>query len=272
MTGVSRKRMAEVAEVYELAAVPRTADDIVGELDGAPTKRPKAHDKRVWASVEKELPEVIADAFTEALTRHEGRQRPWVVLVHGDKDQLRAVRAEARRVGVQPTVVVDVIHVIEYLWKAAWCLHEKADPAAEKWVTERLRRVLEGEVSTVAAAIRRSATRRGLTEEQRAPIDSCANYLLKYKTMLRYDKYLAAGMPIASGVIEGACRHLIQDRLEVTGARWSLDGAEAVLTSRSLRSRGDFDASWTFHLAQELVRNHLKDYAAHELTSLRDAA
>lgn len=265
------KRMAEVAAVYELASVPRTTADIIDELEGAPTKRPKAQNKRVWASVEKDPTDVIAAAFAEALGRDPDRQRSWLVLVDGNKDQIRYVRAEARRIGVDVTLIMDVIHVIEYVWKAAWCLHEKADPDAERWVTARLRRLLDGDVSGVAAGIRRSATKRGLTQEERAPMDSCANYLLKHKAMLRYDTYLAAGMPIATGVIEGACRHLIQDRMDVTGARWSLSGAEAVIKLRPLRSSHDFTHYWDFHVERELHRNHLSNYAIHELSHLRTA-
>ena len=92
-------------------------------------------------------------------------------------------------------------------------------------------------------------------------MDQCANYLLKYADFLHYDAYLAAGFPIATGVIEGACRHLVKDRMEVTGARWSLTGAEAVLRLRSLWVSGDFETYWRFHLEQEQKRNHATHYA-----------
>lgn len=130
-------------------------------------------------------------------------------------------------------------------------------------MTERLLRVLQSKASHVAAGMRRSATLQGFTKEQRRPIDRCANYLLKYARYMRYDRYLAAGYPIATGVIEGACRYLVKDRMDITGARWSLVGAEAVLRLRALRASGDFDAYWTFHEAQELQRNHLNSYADH---------
>jgi len=87
-------------------------------------------------------------------------------------------------------------------------------------------------------------------------VTKCINYLLKYEKFLRYDKYLAAGYPIATGVIEGACRHLVKARMEVTGARWRLKDAEAVLKLRALRASGDFDDYWTFHLNQERKRNY----------------
>jgi hypothetical protein len=92
-------------------------------------------------------------------------------------------------------------------------------------------------------------------------VDDCADYLLKYKKYLQYDECLAAGFPIATGVIEGACRYLVKDRMEVTGARWSLHGAEAVLRLRSLHASGDFEEYWRFHLEQEHQRHHALLYA-----------
>jgi hypothetical protein len=95
-----------------------------------------------------------------------------------------------------------------------------------------------------------------ITPSERKPVDNCARYLLNNANYLRYDHYLKVGLPIATGVIEGACRHLIKDRMDITGARWSLTGAEAVLRLRSLYISGDWDEYWRFHLQQEHQRNH----------------
>lgn len=175
--------------------------------------------------------------------------------------QLRLLKEQAARSGVVLTIVLDLIHVLEYLWKAAFVFHKEGSEQAETWVTERLVRLLHGNSGHLAAGIRRSATLRNLSSEQRLPADRCADYLLKYAEYLRYDQYLEAGLPIATGVIEGACRHLIKDRMDLTGARWSLAGAEAVLRLRSLRSSGDFEEYWRFHIQQEMERNHVARYA-----------
>jgi hypothetical protein len=119
--------------------------------------------------------------------------------------------------------------------------------------------------------MRRSATKRALTPERRRPIDRCADYLLKYAEYLRYDDYLAAGFPISTGVIEGACRYLVKDRMDIAGARWSLDGAEAILRLRALKASGDFDAYWAFHEQQELRRNHLERYAGNAIPKTRSS-
>ena len=78
--------------------------------------------------------------------------------------------------------------------------------------------------------------------------------------LMHYADALRDGLPIATGVIEGACRYLVKDRMDRTGARWSLDGAEAVLRLRALRASGDFDEDWHFHLQQEHQRNHVDRY------------
>ena len=91
-------------------------------------------------------------------------------------------------------------------------------------------------------------------------MDRCIRYLKNLKPCLHYDKALADGLPIATGVIEGACRHLIADRFDITGARWSLPGAEALLKLRAIRTSGDLDTYWAFHEDQEFVRNHASHY------------
>lgn len=248
------KRMATVASVYTIAPHERTSEDVADGTKRGPA--PKPVDKRVWASIEKTVEQVVGEAFEEARRQDPGGQKTWVGLVDGNKTQIRLLTAKALQLGVTLTIVLDLIHVLEYLWKAAYVFHKEGTPQAEAWVNKRLLALLRGESSLVAAGIRRSATKRGLAAETRAPADACANYLLTYKKYLRYDEYLKAGLPVATGVIEGACRHLIKDRMDVTGARWSLAGAEAVLKLRSLKSSGDFDAYWRFHEQQELQRNH----------------
>ena len=124
-----------------------------------------------------------------------------------------------------------------------------------------MKRHSRGKAGIVAAAIRRKATRLGLGSDQRAKADRTADYLLNKRPYLDYPTALTNGWPIPTGVIEGACRHLVKDRMDITGARWGLDGAEAILKLRALRSNGDFDTYWAYHLAQERHRIHESRYA-----------
>jgi hypothetical protein len=155
--------------------------------------------------------------------------------------QLSLIRAEAARRGVAIHVIIDIIHVLEYLWGAAWSLHEAGDPAAEDWVAAKALAVLAGGSDRAEQEITAEADAAGLDGNQRTGADACVRYLGNKRKFLRYDQALEAGWPIATGVIEGACRHLIADRLSLSGARWGLDGAEAVLTLRAVISNGDFE-------------------------------
>jgi hypothetical protein len=161
---------------------------------------------------------------------------------------------------VPVTIIIDFIHVLEYLWKATWCFHTDADPAAEAWVRRHAQKILAGGATRVAGAIRRAATLAGLEPARRAGADTCATYLTNKRAHLDYPTALTQGWPIATGVIEGACRHLVKDRLDLTGARWGLHGAEAILKLRALRSNGDLDEYWHYHLDREQQRVHQSRY------------
>ncbi len=268
------KRMATVAAVYAVAPFVRSAEDFLQSLmprqPAAKTKkgrkaktsgvRPRPVAKRVWASLEREPVEVIAEAFLEADRHDPERVKHWVVLVDGAETQLDLVEEGAAAYGVAVTVVLDIIHAVEYVWKAAHAFHREESPELACWAWTRVRDILEGRAKRVAASMRRAATVAGLSKDARKPVDTCADYLLKYAPYMQYDRYLAAGYPIATGVIEGACRHLVRDRMELTGARWRLVGAEAILKLRALRASGDFDAYWDFHEAREYERNHAQRY------------
>jgi hypothetical protein len=257
------KRMATVAAVYTTSAFERTPEDLLSEGGSRIDKMkcPPIENKRVWASLEKTPEEVITEAFAEAESRDPNHEKAWVGLVDGNNTQINILKRIARTKGIELTVIVDVIHVIEYLWEAGRAFHPESGPELEKWVQHRLKKILEGKAGHMAGGMRRSATRKKFSSKERAPVDKCATYLLNKSPYLRYDRYLANGLPIATGVIEGACRHLVKDRMEITGAKWGLQGAESVLRLRALRASKDFDAYWVFHEECEYKRNHQAHYA-----------
>jgi hypothetical protein len=250
-----RKRMAQVAAVYTVQPHIRAAESIMKRSDDnvIPFRTPIRH-KRVWASVERDAKVVIEEAFKEALQRDPEQTRQWVVLIDGLPHQINLINKVMKELNVKATIVMDFIHVLEYLWKAAWCFFDKGDEAVEEWIAEKSINILNGHCSQVAKGLRISATKRKITD--RGNIDKCADYLLNNKERLQYGTALESGLPIASGVIEGACRHLINDRLDITGARWSLQGAEAILKLRSLKSSGDFENYWTFYKKKSKARNY----------------
>ena len=255
----NRKRMAALVTVYDAEPAKRRPHDVIAPPGGRngtrePRPGPKARAKWLACSVRKDPADMIAAAFDEAEARDPRHLRTWVVLVDGAEHQLDLVRAEAARRGVTIHIIIDIIHVLEYLWGAAWSLHEAGDPAAEDWVAARALAVLAGGSARAAEEITAEADAAGLAGNQRNGAAACVRYLENKREFLRYDQALQAGWPIATGVIEGACRHLIADRLSVGGARWGLEGAEAVLTLRAVISNGDFEEYWRFHLDCEHQR------------------
>jgi hypothetical protein len=257
------KRMATVAAVYTIDTFERCPEDLIAEEGGGAgkVKRPRPEQKRVWASLEKEPDQVIADAFDEAHRRDPNHEKHWIALVDGNNTQIDILKRVAKQRGVNLTIIVDIVHVIEYLWKAGRAFHPESGSLLEGWVRHRLLGVLNGKAGLMAGGMRRSATLKELDHKTREPVDTCATYLLNKSAYLHYDHYLSQGFPIATGVIEGACRHLVKDRLEITGAKWRLASAEAVLRLRALRASHDFDEYWAFHEACEYKRNHQDLYA-----------
>lgn len=260
----NRKRMAQVAAIYGVAPFIRKPEDVLRDLrpihgEEPRPPRPRPVNKRVWASVTRSTEEIIKEAFADARKRDSEHKRTWLALVDGNATQIEHIRKAARKEGITVRIIVDLIHVIEYLWSAAYCFHPAGSPEAQSWVTTRVKALLEGaDASDIAAGMRRSATLQGI--DKRGAVDECAAYLIKHRLFLCYGEALEKGWPIATGVIEGACRHLVRERLDCSGARWTVEGAEAILALRSLRLSGDFDEYWEFHLAQEHHRNHTSQY------------
>jgi hypothetical protein len=207
----NRKRLAEVGTVFDATPARRSSADILPAND---TERaqirpgPVTSNKWLTASVVADAASVVAQIFAEADRRDPDHARTWVALVDGNNHQIDRITAEAHTRALQVTIVIDFIHVLKYIWKAAWCFHREGDPAAEQWVRHHARAVLDGKATRVAGAIRRAATLAGLDQAQRAGADACAVYLTNKVRYLDYPTAMASGWPIATGVIEGACRHL----------------------------------------------------------------
>jgi hypothetical protein len=262
-----RRRMAEIGAVYDAAPAPRIPADILASAapEGhEPAPGPVAKNKWLTASIVKAPAEVIRRVFDEAERRDPKHRRTWVALVDGANHQIERIKFEARKRKVTVTIVVDFVHVLQYLWNAASCLHPNNDQAAEQWVHRQAMRVLEGHARKVAGTIRRQATNARLDRTHRKPADEAAAYLTNKAPYLDYPTALTQGWPIATGIVEGACRHLVKDRMDITGARWGLAGAEAILKLRAIIANGDFDAYWRYHLTQE--RHHVHEARYHNHT------
>jgi hypothetical protein len=240
------KKMAEIVAVADFTPAVREPEDIA-----APHARrqahpgPKARDKWVSASVTESIEDMIASAFDEAGRRDPQRTRQRVFLVDGNKQQITAIEAQARERGLKVPVLIDYIHVSGYIGKAAAALHPGDPQAAGQWADGQLLRVLHGRARAVAATLASVAAKTRASARTRhldlTDLDRAVTYLNNNHAHMKYDKALEKGWPIATGMIEGACRFVIEDRFGITGARWSPDGAETILKLRAVVVNGDLD-------------------------------
>lgn len=285
------KRMAIVTAVCTQDPYPRTAQDILQELtrekpskegeilqDSGKKTSPSAelakrktpqviHAKVVKASVVKTQPKAIQDMFLEASRFDSGNTKQALVLVDGEERQQKAIKAEAKRLGWCVILVVDLIHVLHYLWLAGKVLGTAQNQTPAKWVTSYTEKLIRGQtVRSVITAIKKDLRalkkerngKESLTKNDLESVSKCIGYLRKNAPYLNYGEFIGKGYPIATGVIEGACRYIVKDRMDITGARWGLAGAESVLKLRYVKANGDWDAYWNFHEKREFERVYPK--------------
>jgi len=254
----NRKRMATVAAVFSRAPWVRSPEQVVESLfrttsappAGAPPP-PRSENKRVWASLVKGKAAVIAEAAQEMQRRDPERHKTWVALTDGE----RALQMLVEQT-LEVTLILDLLHVLEKLWKAAYVFDAEGSPEAELWVRQRSLRILRGEVSQVVKGLRQSVTKRKLYGAQGKTLSGVAAYLYRNRARMRYGEYLAQGLPIASGPVEGACKNLIKDRMERSGMRWTEAMAEAIVKLRAIYLSGHFDSYWSFHIEKDQQRLH----------------
>jgi len=260
------KRMAETGAVFDVA-VPdgpaRTPEQVMRPEGGTGGKKPPRAQNRWYAcDITAGRDVTIGKVFAEADRRDPGHARTWIALVDGDNYQLGLFRAAAAARGITLAIVIDFIHVLEYLRKAAWCFHPPRDPAMEDWVIAQALDILHGRTGEVITRIQALAAEHPPRPggEHAKIIRKTLSYLQAKQAFMDYPRALAEGWPIATGVIEGACRHLVADRMGITGARWGLEGAQAILWLRAICASGDTSAYWDYHITREHQRNHLSRY------------
>lgn len=261
----SQKRMATVGAVYSVDRYVRTAEEVVAALfrDGPRPEgtRPQPQHKHVWASLAGQTPlgeacsgseAVYPWLLNEVVERNRALTKEMVYLHDGQEALWEACRQHLPQANA--TQVLDLLHATPRLWQAAHVFHPERSRAAEQFVRARLLRVLRGEVTGVVRGLRRLGSLRGLTGNKKKTLTTVCRYLSQNAERMRYDEYLAKGYPIASGVIEGACRHLVKDRMERAGMHWTVAGAQAMLDVRSVHVNGDWEAYQGYRIDRESAR------------------
>ncbi len=257
----SQKRMATVATVYSVDPYPRTPEEVVAALfRDAPEPsraRPQPQGKEVWASLPRAekpgsgIEAAYAWMVGELFLRGRAKDKPLIFLSDGQEALWQARREWLPERAVD---ILDLLHVTPRLWKAAHVFHKEGSQEAEDFVRERVLRVLQGKVSGVIRGLREMATKHGLVGAKKKTLTGVCAYLQANRERMRYDEYLQAGYPIASGAVEGACRHLVKDRMERAGMHWTIPGAQAMLDVRSIFVSGLWEEYQKYRIEHEAER------------------
>jgi hypothetical protein len=264
----NEKQMACVGAVYTIEPFVRKAEEIIDEVlrDEKAKERPRPQHKHVWAEMTREVeggPPVTAKEgpfcrlSDEVVARNLGHDRPVICLMDGER-----ALWDAQAVYFPEAVgVLDLSHVLERLWAVAHCFHTEGSDEAKAFVEQRLRDLLQGRVGYVIGGLRRRLKAEKLSGQRRKVVRSALEYPGNNKAHMRYDEHLAAGYPIGSGVAEGACRHLVKDRMEQTGMRWTVEGAQAMLHVRALYLNAQWEDFQEHCVMQEQVRLYTRPAA-----------
>ncbi len=272
------RRDAVVTANYSFVPEPRTPEEMLEVLMGAhrpeerQAQREARRQRRQRGEAEPRVPlnkQVSATmagkavAFTQLADRIEGRdpegRKPIYVQVDGDPALEKGLLEEFERRGWRHRIAgvcLDMIHTMEYIWEAGTALHGEKGPGREAWVREHGLALLGGHVGRVIGGLQQTLTKKDgvLRASQKEVLSKVATYLANHRHLMRYDVYLAAGYPIATGVIEGTCGSLVKDRTDRSGMKWTRRGVQAVLHLRALKRNGDWDAYWDYHIQKEHQR------------------
>ena len=250
----TKKKEAVVTGLYTIAPYQRTPQDVVAALLQEPD-RPVLPARPV--PIGKELHATL-DGKAVAMTRLVQRvaQRDVLSIQHrvALTDGAEALQQQLLSHFPHHTLVLDIIHATEYLWDTANALLGESHLGRTAWVRTHLEQVLAGQTDTVLAALAAEANDPMHTETQRRAVLRTVGYYQRNRPYMRYDVYLARGWPIGTGVVEGACGHLVKDRMEQSGMRWTKTGAQAVLDLRAVRLNGHWDAYWQLHRQRQHQR------------------
>lgn len=256
----SKKKAVTATALYTIQPAPRTVDEVVaslleGEQEKKTTQRSRPQHKQLWGTLAGK-PAALDRLQGEVEKRMGDHIQHRVMLCDGDK----SLQAHLRQRFPDFTLILDFIHAYEYLWQVATTLYGQDDPDRLAWVLERTRTLLDGQSCSLATSFRQLAQEKGRTASQRKILQKVATYYENNYPYMDYVTYLQRGWPIASGVIEGACRHFVKDRMELSGMRWSIDGAENLLHLRAVAENDDWDDYHRFRKQQRQQRLYQSDW------------
>lgn len=222
--------------------------------DGHVLPKIKGKNIRRMASLARSKKEVVKNILQDAMKRTSNNNEPMIVVMDGALALW--VLITTMLTGVKWVGILDIIHVAEYLWKVGNALYGEKTPESRTWVYKHLLAILEGRVGRVIGGLKQTKTKRALTASQKKAINKAIKYFENHWGWMRYDEYLIAGYPIGSGVVESTCGHTVKNRMEGTGRRWSIEGAESILLLRSIYTSNDWNEYWKLRRASIRLKRY----------------
>ena len=252
-----KKKESLVGVKYEIDANIRSADEVAKNLvypekkeENQDNKKDiKAQNIRYIASIAKPKKDVMKEIYEEVKNK-DFSSTPLLCLMDGSPylwDYLKTVFTEI----TNKICILDIIHVLEYIWIIAHIMYKEGSDNAKKYVFEKLKLISEGNIASYIMELQTEMqSGRWKKKSHQEKFEKVITYFKNHSQYMKYDEYLLKGYPIGTGVIESACGHLVKDRMELSGARWGIDGAESVLRLRSVVKSGDWDEYWNFFTDQ----------------------
>jgi hypothetical protein len=249
------KKEAIVTTVYTIAGMPRTPAEVIAsffaenEPEKAPQKASKPQNKHIWATLDGK--DVALSRLAKQVALREGEHFQHRVALCDGCEALQS------RIALQFQgfiLILDFVHANEYLWDVANCLLGETSEKRLEWVKSRTLQILSGQTEQVIAELHRIAKNKKTKVSQRTQLNKTANYFERNLPYMDFQTYLSNGYPIASGAIEGACRHFVKDRFELSGMRWLQTGAENLLRLRAVAENEDWDTYYAYRREQRQLR------------------
>ncbi len=262
-----KKKMALIGAAYTVDPYIRSPDDVLDALFRDAKKdneslpaRPSPLFKHVRGALLRDDQETMQPSYDEIFgwlaqeieKRNPEGEKPMPVIMDGQESLWAALPKYFP--GINLIEILDIIHVTSYVWEATHLFYEKGSQKAFGFAKQRILRILKGEVDKVVRGLRWMGTHEKLSKKKQESLERICGYFEKNSHRMAYDEYLAAGYPVASGVIEGACRNVVVDRMERSGMRWVLDGANSMLYTRCIYLSGLWDEFIRFRINKECER------------------
>jgi hypothetical protein len=266
-----KKKEALIGVEYEVEKKERTAEEIAQRMifpekekkDMYQEKEKDSHpqNKKYVASIEKSKREVMS-MFYERIKNDDFTIVPLICLIDGAKSLINAFKDEFKKTS-DKVMILDIIHVIEYIWIMAHLKYKEGSKETRNYVYEKLLMVLKGEVCVYIKELEEEIEHNKLKKSQKKIYQKVITYLKNHQMYMCYNEYLSKGYPIGTGVIESACSHVVKQRTEITGARWGINGAETILKLRSVKQSNEWEGYWEFYTSKR------KDSAIVDIDTIR---